>query len=575
MIVLAAINAKYIHSNLAVYALKAYAEKEGTSHIPEIQIKEYTINQPEGDILGALYETGAEVVAFSCYIWNIDMVRRIAGELKQVRPDLQIWAGGPEVSYHGAAFLEEHPFIDLVISGEGEQVFSQLVRGEPWEEIPGIIYRSQKGIRQQPPAELTDLDALPFVYENMAGFEHKIVYYESSRGCPFRCSYCLSSIDKQVRFRSMERVRQELQFFLDHRVPQVKFIDRTFNCNQAHALAIWEYIKQHDNGITNFHFEISADLLTREQMELLRTMRKGLIQLEIGLQTTNPDTIYAIERQMDIEKIRNAMLELYDFGNIHRHLDLIAGLPYENLERFRQSFDEAYDMKAEQLQLGFLKVLKGSGMEAAAEEYELRYMTAPPYEVLSTRWLSYSDILTLKRVENMLEIYHNSGQFRYSLTYIMEFQGSAFDFFLKLSEYYKQMGYEGFQWKRLDRYNILRQFLLESGMWEPVHRQDAIWDRNRLDALLLHDLYIRENLKKRPAWAREYGERKKEFARYFRASGNTGKMMHLEPWQEEGKQGYILYNYEEKDGFEHAAKTEFISEEDFCKILSESGTPQA
>lgn len=561
MIVLAAINAKYIHSNLAVYALKAYAEEQCLPNAPAIQIAEYTINQPEEDILGSLYEMNAEIIAFSCYIWNIEVVRRIAGELKKVRPDIQLWVGGPEVSYHADVFLEQNPFIDLVLLGEGERVFARLLKGESWDEISGIAYRHSGQVKLQPPVDLTGLDALPFVYQNMAEFEHKIVYYESSRGCPFCCSYCLSSIDKQVRFRSLELVKQELQFFLDQQVPQVKFIDRTFNCNPAHAMAIWDYIYNHDNGMTNFHFEISADLLTEEQLALLSQMRKGLVQFEIGLQTTNPDTIHAIERHMDIQKIRENMLRIHAFGNIHQHLDLIAGLPFENLERFRQSFDEAYAMKPEQLQLGFLKVLKGSGMEEMAGEYELQYMETPPYEVLSTKWLSYSDILVLKRVEKMLEIYHNSGQFRYSLGYIMEFQNSAFDFFQNLGEYYKQQGYEGLQWKRLDRYTILRSFLRSREAGRSESKNGRCMDLEALDRLLLHDLYLRENLKKRPTWAKQYEEQKKEIAEFFKRSGYQGKMAHLEPWQEKEKQGFMLYDYEERDVLDHSAKTEFISKE--------------
>lgn len=563
MIVLAALNAKYIHSNLAVYSLKAYAEEQGASDCPPIRIMEYTINQPEEDILGSLYETEAEIIAFSCYIWNMEVIRRIARELKKIRPDIQLWAGGPEVSYHAELFLKENPFIDLVMLGEGERVFTQLIQGEAWNRIPGIAYRTGGQIRLQPPTGLIDLDTLPFVYQDMNGFAHKIVYYESSRGCPFQCSYCLSSIDKQVRFRSLDLVKRELQFFLDQQVPQVKFIDRTFNCDSVHATAVWSYIYEHDNGVTNFHFEISADLLTEEQLELLQKMRKGLVQFEIGLQTTNPDTIQAIERHMNIESIRKNIQQVHSFGNIHQHLDLIAGLPYEGLELFRQSFDEAFEMGTEQLQLGFLKVLKGSKMEQKALDYELKYTEVPPYEVLSTKWLSYSDILVLKRVEEMLEVYHNSGQFRNSLSYIMEFQNSAFDFFRDLGEYYREQGLEGIQWKRLDRYTILRSFLESRRV--PKSKWQEFWDRDKLDRLLLHDLYLRENLKKRPAWAKDYKEQKKEIAEFFRRSGNRGRMMHLEPWQEDNRQGYMLYDYEKRNVFDHAAETVFISEQEFCR----------
>ena len=283
MIVLAAINAKYIHSNLAVYALKAFAEQEGAEALPELRIAEYTINQPIHEIMGALYETGADVIAFSCYIWNLEYVCRLAKNLKAVMPRVEIWLGGPEVSYHGIEFMEQHPYVDLIILGEGELAFSELVKGKDREAISGIVYRRRDKICLQPAETLVSLDRLPFLYRDMRPFEHRIVYYESSRGCPFRCSYCLSSIDKQVRFRKIELVKKELQFFLEHGVPQVKFIDRTFNCDPERAKTIWEYIAKQDNGITNFHFEIAADLLTAEQLKVLKGMRKGLIQLEIGI----------------------------------------------------------------------------------------------------------------------------------------------------------------------------------------------------------------------------------------------------------------------------------------------------
>ncbi|MBQ8147935.1 MAG: DUF4080 domain-containing protein [Lachnospiraceae bacterium] len=560
MVVLAAINAKYIHSNLAVHSLKAYAEKQKTQNLPEIRIAEFTINQQVEDILGSLYEMKADTIAFSCYIWNVDYVCRVANALKSVAPEICIWVGGPEVSYHGTEFLEEHGYVDVVMLGEGEESFCQLIHGDDLTTIPGIVYRVETGIQTNAPANPLDMDELPFVYQDMRGFEHRIVYYESSRGCPFRCSYCLSSLDKQVRFRSVELVKEELQFFLDMQVPQVKFIDRTFNCNPKRAYDIWKFICEQDNGITNFHFEISADLLTEEQMNLMKHMRPGLIQLEIGLQTTHPETIEAIHRKMDIEAIRRNVERIHAYGNIHQHLDLIAGLPYEDLEHFRTSFDEAYAMQAEELQLGFLKVLKGSFMEEQAAEYELQYMVEPPYEVLRTRWLSYADIRTLKRVEEMLEVYHNSGQFQNSLAYLMTFQKSPFDFFLQLGEYYKKKGYEGFQLKRLDRYNILREFVMEQA-WETV-------DVTELEKRLLHDLYLRENLKKRPDWAKSYEECKKDMAKYFRLSGNKGKNLHLEPWLEQGKNGYLLYDYENRDRLHNFAATRFVSINEFEQVLS-------
>ncbi len=564
MVVLAAINAKYIHSNLAVYTLKAYAQKQFVGDRTEdpVKIAEYTINQPMEEVLASLYEMQADVIAFSCYIWNVEYICRIASQLKKIAPELRLWIGGPEVSYHPEIFLQEHPYFEVVFLGEGEQTFSKAIQGIPWKKMDGVAYWKENQVRIRPATTLVDLDDLPFIYQDMEQFEHRIVYYESSRGCPFRCSYCLSSIDKRVRFRSMELVKRELQFFLDAKVPQVKFIDRTFNCNAHRALEIWKYLKEHDNGITNFHFEIAADLITDEQIACMAGMRKGLIQLEIGLQTTNPDTVKAIDRAMTIEQIRSNMLRIHQLNNIHQHLDLIAGLPYENLEQFRQSFDDAYAMQPEQLQLGFLKVLKGSKMEEQAEQYGLRYMNIPPYEVLATKWMPYADLRILKRIEDVLEVYHNSGQFRYSLAYLLQSQQSPFDFFRKLSDYYKRNGLDGLQFKRLDRYNILRDFSIT----EMKQRPD--WKLERMENCLLHDLYLRENLKKRPDWAKDYTEQKKAFALFFRNAGYTGKQMHLEPQQEQGSRFYLLYDYEHRNPLDSSAAVRVIGEQEFQETVT-------
>lgn len=573
MIVLAAVNAKYIHSNLAVYTLQAYAQKQleagrpdndfcMSEPKPEIRIAEYTINQPKEEILASLYEMQADVVAFSCYIWNVEYICQIASQLKKIAPRLRLWIGGPEVSYHPEMFLQEHPYFELIFLGEGEQAFAQAIQRTSWEEITGIAYRKGNQIQVRPSDVLVNLDDIPFIYQDMKPFDHRIVYYESSRGCPFRCSYCLSSIDKQVRFRSMKLVKQELQFFLNAGLPQVKFIDRTFNCNADRALEIWEYLAEHDNGVTNFHFEISADLITKEQIACMAGMRKGLIQLEIGLQTTNPDTVAAIERTMNIGRLRTNMLQIHQGNNVHQHLDLIAGLPFENLEQFHKSFDDAYAMQPEQLQLGFLKVLKGSKMEEQAEEFGLTYMDVPPYEVLATKWMTYAQLRLLKRVEDMLEVYHNSGQFRYSLEYLLRFQKSPFDFFRELGDYYKKNGLDALQWKRLERYNILRDFAIEK------LKGESDWSEAYMNECLLHDLYLRENLKKRPLWAPDYGEQKKEFAGFFRNAGYTGKQVHLEPYEKEGIRYYRLYDYERKNRWDSSADVSVISEEEFRRILA-------
>ena len=418
-ILLAAINAKYIHSNLAVYSLRAYAKRYAERHAIEniwIELAEYTINQQPEDVLKALYLSAPDMLCFSCYIWNITYVEGLVKELPKLLPGTDIWLGGPEVSYDGEEVLKRLPQVKGVMKGEGEETFARLcgicAKGR-WEELKqteGITFRSPAGeIRVNPWRAAMDLDEVPFAYADMKDFENRIVYYETSRGCPFSCSYCLSSIDKRVRFRSLSLVRRELQFFIEHKVPQVKFVDRTFNCRHEHAMEIWRYIAEHDNGVTNFHFEVAADLLNEEELSLIETMRPGLIQLEAGVQSTNPATIKEIRRTMDFEKVRAHTLRIHKCGNVHQHLDLIAGLPFEDIESFARSFDETYALRPDQLQLGFLKVLKGSYMEENKRNYGLVCKETPPYEILYTRWLSYREVLELKGVEEMTEMAGGKG----------------------------------------------------------------------------------------------------------------------------------------------------------------------
>ena len=403
---------KYIHSNLAVYSLKAYAKK----YQDQIGLAEYTINQNPDDILKGIYRDHPEVLCISCYIWNISYVRNLIREVHKVLPDTAIWLGGPEVSYDAGKVLEEHPEVTGVMKGEGEVTFLELagfyLEGiSELAKIEGITYREGDQIQENPWRGITDLSTIPFVYKDLKKFENRIIYYESSRGCPFSCGYCLSSIDKKLRFRDLELVKEELQFFLDHNVPQVKFVDRTFNCKHDHAMAIWKYLIAHDNGITNFHFEVAADLLNEEEIALIRTMRPGMIQLEIGVQSTNPDTIREIHRKMDFAQVSEVVTRVQEGHNVHQHLDLIAGLPYEDYDSFGKSFCDVYQLRPQQLQLGFLKVLKGSFMYQAAPEYGCVCQSREPYEVLYTRWLPYDDVLRLKLVEEMVEVYYNSNQF--------------------------------------------------------------------------------------------------------------------------------------------------------------------
>lgn len=544
-ILLAACNAKYIHSNLAVYDLKAYS----SDYDEHVILKEYTINQPKDEILKDIYSSGADVVCFSCYIWNISFVRELIRDLVKILPKTAFWAGGPEVSYDAEKFLTEMPEMTGVMVGEGEKTFHDLLEfyidgKDSLEEISGIAYRTGDKIIHNGWRELMDLSAIPFVYEHLEKFENRIIYYESSRGCPFSCSYCLSSIDKKLRFRDLELVKIELQFFLDHRVPQVKFVDRTFNCKHEHAMTIWKYILEHDNGVTNFHFEISADLLREEEMELMSQMRPGLIQLEIGVQSTNPETIRAIHRHMDLKKLEHCVNRVHSFRNIHQHLDLIAGLPYEDYDTFHQSFNDVYQMKPDQLQLGFLKVLKGSLMQKEAEVYGIVYKEKEPYEVLSTNWLTYGEVLKLKMVESMVEVYYNSGQFWHTLEYLVPFEKDAFTFYEKLGSFYEKKGYSEISHSRMRRYEILLEYLKEE---TDVPAEVAAQK-------MLYDLYLREKLKKRPAFASD--QKQYETAVWnYRKNNQVSKTAHIEVF-ENGT--VILFDYEKRDPLSKNAYTEVV-----------------
>jgi radical SAM superfamily enzyme YgiQ (UPF0313 family) len=499
-ILLVAINAKYIHSNLAVYSLKSYAGK----YAEEIEIAEYTINNYEDYILEDIYKKKPDVIAFSCYIWNFNYVKELVTDLNKLLPNVPIWAGGPEVSYDAYDLLEKLPSLKGAMLGEGEKTFYELVsyyvdHAVNLEAVKGIIFRNDsREIVENPVRELMSMDELPFCYSDIEPFKNKIIYYETSRGCPFACSYCLSSIDKQVRFRSLELVKREIQFFIDHKIPQVKFVDRTFNCNSKHSREIWRYILEQDKGITNFHFEIGADLIKDEDLEIMSRMRPGLIQLEIGVQSTNIATLQEIKRTMNFEQLREVVERINGFGNIHQHLDLIAGLPYEGYESFKKSFQDVYSLKPEQLQLGFLKVLKGSMMHEGAKEYGIVYRTNPVYEVLYTKWLTHDELLMIKTVEEMVEIYYNSNQFTKTLEKLIPVFETPFDFYKALGDFYETKGYAGVSQSRIARYNILLEFTA-------VHDNANI---GLYKELLLYDLYLRENLKTRPEWASDIAEYK-------------------------------------------------------------------
>ena len=550
-ILLVACNAKYIHSNLAVYDLQAYA----SDYADHIVLKEYTINQQKDDIMRDIYLEHPDVVCVSCYIWNLSFVKELMADLIKILPGADFWAGGPEVSYDAEKFLTENSEFKGVMVGEGEETFKELagyyVEKNPQnlKDMTGICYRDGDQIIHNGWRQIMDLSSIPFIYKDLSEFKNRIIYYESSRGCPFSCSYCLSSIDKKLRFRDTETVKKELQFFIDNKVPQVKFVDRTFNCKHDHAMAIWKYINEHDNGVTNFHFEISADLLREEELQEMSTMRPGLIQLEIGVQSTNPDTIKAIHRTMDFEKLKGIVDRIHSFGNIHQHLDLIAGLPYEDYDSFRHSFNDVYALKPQQFQLGFLKVLKGSHMMEMCKEYGIVYKTQEPYEVLSTKWLDYDHVLKLKTVENMVEVYYNSGQFQNTLEYLENFFQDAFSIYERLGSFYMEKGYGDVSHTRMRRYEILLEFLEDM----PEISVDQVKDQ------MVYDLYLRENLKSRPGFARD----QKPFERQiwdFRKREKVAKNAHVEVFADGT---VLLFNYADRDPLTNNAHVTDVTKDVF------------
>lgn len=553
---LTAINAKYIHSNLGVYSLKKYAESASSGEYGiTIEIAEYTINHPVSQILQDIYRRRPDIIGFSCYIWNLDYVWELVHDLHKILPGTDIWLGGPEVSFDARQILEREPEVLGVMKGEGETVFVELLTGyrllgssvQQWQQrrlekkqeefrtaewrafwkklhqLSGVAFRGEdEGIQDNAIRAAETLSQIPFPYTDLSEMEHRIIYYESSRGCPFSCSYCLSSIDKSVRFRDLKLVKQELDFFLDRRVPQVKFVDRTFNCKKEHAMIIWQHILDHDNGVTNFHFEVAADQMEEEELKLLEKMRPGLIQLEIGVQSTNPDTIREIHRQMDLNQLRRAVKRINQGHNIHQHLDLIAGLPFEGYESFHRSFNEVYEMEPEQLQLGFLKVLKGSYMYDMAEKYELVYQEKPPYEVLSTRWISYEELCRLKGIEAMVEVYYNSGQFIHTLRRLMQELTDPFAFYEQLAQYYENRGLNGRNHTRLARYDFLHDFIRELSGDKGKYWQDQLEDT------LVFDCYLRENCKSRPGFALDLTSYKDKIRNLVPEMRKLGRQVHVE-----------------------------------------------
>lgn len=568
------------------------------SHSMQVEIAEYTINNQMELILEDIYRRKPDMVGISCYIWNIAYALDLVRDIHKVLPDTDIWLGGPEVSYDAPQLLAREPEVFGVMKGEGEEMFAALlecyrtlgcmVRSLGWNEqknvaaetvadsgrlpelqdrpetarvseisgnarvsafwhcmsqVAGLTYHGADGIIcDQPIRPVMDMSRIPFLYPSLKGFENRIVYYESSRGCPFSCSYCLSSIDKSVRFRDLKLVLPELDFFLEKRVPQVKFVDRTFNAKKSHAMAIWKHILEHDNGVTNFHFEITADLLDEEELELISRMRPGLIQLEIGVQSTNTETIRAIRRKMDLKRLRYVVERINAGKNVHQHLDLIAGLPFEDYESFGRSFNEVYSMEPEQFQLGFLKVLKGSYMHDMVEEYGLKYRGKAPYEVLSTKWLPYSDVLRLKGVEDMVEVYYNSRQFLRTLKLFEQEFESAFAMYEYMAQYYDEQHLTGLNHSRLARYEIFHDLI---GQKVEAEQMGAFEDA------LMCDLYFRENAKSRPSFALPQAPYKEELRRLVPELRTLGIQVHAEVLRS-GE--VLLFDYREKDRLNHNAK---------------------
>lgn len=586
--------------------------EDGLPCAPFVEIAEYTINNQMELILEDIYRRKPDMVGISCYIWNIAYVLDLVRDIHKVLPETDIWLGGPEVSYDAPQLLVREPEVFGVMKGEGEEMFAGLLecyrtlgctvqrleqmqslsrnrRGkvesettadsgripeqrkcpesagalempgdarvtEFWyrmSQVAGLTYHGADGkLCDQPVRPVMDMSRIPFLYPSLRGFENRIVYYESSRGCPFSCSYCLSSIDKSVRFRDLKLVLPELDFFLEKKVPQVKFVDRTFNAKKSHAMAIWKHILEHDNGVTNFHFEITADLLDEEELDLISRMRPGLIQLEIGVQSTNPDTIKAIRRKMDLDRLRYVVERINAGKNVHQHLDLIAGLPFEDYDSFGRSFNDVYSMEPEQFQLGFLKVLKGSYMHEKVPDYDLQYRGKAPYEVLSTKWLPYSDVLRLKGVEDMVEVYYNSRQFMRTLKlFEQEFDG-AFAMYEYMAGYYDEQHLTGLNHSRLARYEIFHDLISRKVEQERM---------SLFEDALMCDLYLRENAKSRPSFALAQVPYKEEIRHMVPELRTLGTQVHAEVLRS-GE--VLLFDYREKDRLNHNAKVTVLGRTD-------------
>lgn len=430
-VLLVAVNSKYSHTNLAVRLLKAYSK----SH--DVEFLEYTINEPKFQVLSDIFKKDADAYFFSCYIWNIEYIKDLASSLSKIT-NAKIILGGPEVSFNTKDFMQNNPYVDACIIGEGEMTFSTLLNnGLNFKDTKGIVWRDNEIIENSPQELIPDISEIPFPYtkEELLGLKDRLIYYESSRGCPFNCSYCMSSTIKGVRYRSLELVKQELKLFSDCNIKIVKMVDRTFNADNKRVYEIFKFLIENAKN-TTYHFEIAAHILTDEVLELLKSAPKGLFQFEIGVQSTNPETILAINRKTDFKKISYVVSKILSYKNIHIHLDLIAGLPYEDLKTFKKSFNDVFSLHADMLQLGFLKLLHGTKIRDEELLHDYKYLDKPPYEVLANKYIGFNELSELKKVEDMVDKFYNSGDFKKSLDFLIKGYSSAYDLFLDLSEFF-------------------------------------------------------------------------------------------------------------------------------------------
>ncbi|HPO04282.1 MAG TPA: DUF4080 domain-containing protein [Bacillota bacterium] len=482
---LTTLNSKYIHSNLALQYLYAVCANEGE----RTELREFTVNNPDDYIYGELLRGEYDLICFSCYIWNIERTLYLAETLKKARPGVFILLGGPEVTWRAAEIMKKNKSIDFVLTGEGEERFPKLLKeltkpvpSQGFDMIGGLLYRKEGRIYVNPASDPVDFTKVPFPFHSLVGEADKIMYYESSRGCPFSCSYCISAIEKGVRALPLERIKEDLSYFVYKNVKQVKFVDRTFNYNNARSMEILRYLMETDNGVTNFHFELCGDIISEELLNLIESARSGLFQFEIGVQSTNEGTLKAIARHCDFSKLSKNVKRIMAMGNIHMHLDLIAGLPYEDYESFANSFNEVYDLRPHMLQLGFLKLLPGTPIRENAEEYGYIFRSKAPYEVISNNSISAKELAKLKMVELLLDMYYNRGGFERALDYLaFERHPHPFSFYEEFSSFYYLKGFQHKSHNKEDLFRILNLY----GRWKDKKEPGT---GDRLELLLTEDM---------------------------------------------------------------------------------------